>query len=76
MLEVCLHVMSYNYSFEEAAQYLFTMKQYSTKDQKFLNHNTRKMGHNELALDSIQSIRGMNKNDAVKLLKKYGVRLI
>ncbi|KEJ83137.1 Excision repair enzyme ERCC-1 [Oxytricha trifallax] len=60
------------FSFQEVSNYLNVYKQFQAYDQKYLRENTKKLSHSQLATDAITSIRGINKNDAQKLFRKYG----
>ncbi|CDW89863.1 UNKNOWN [Stylonychia lemnae] len=59
-------------SFDEVGNYLNVLKQYYKKDQKFLKENTKRLTQAQMAFEALVSIRGLNKNDVNRLLKRYG----
>ena len=60
------------WSFDEAAKYIQIFKSYENKGTNLLQENKKGKTHEDLAIDSLTSIKSIQKKDAKNLLNKYG----
>ena len=61
-----------SWSTDESAKYIQIFKQYENKGTGLLEENKKNKTHEDLAIDTMTSVKSITKKDAQNLLKTYG----